>query len=292
MTPWTKAPHARRRRPSLRRLLARYTRAMSAALLLLASPLAAQADETSARLSMRDASNPLLVVFSELGPFYIELYPAQAPRNVSRLLQLVEGEARFDSSDLRYRYYDQTRVHAVDEHRSFRFGAPKFTRFGLVPPPIGEEIDAEALGLTEKPLLNEAAEVASMLGIGSREEFDAQILAPLYARASIEDKAELRQRAAELMGELNSLSVADALENLGHRFTEGLRSPPVSRGDAVLLSAPPGTASTEILIALTASPWLDGRVTPIGKIVEGQDVADEIGRGGAGATQIYSVRRL
>ncbi len=259
----------------------------------------AHADEASARALMSNPNNPLVALFSAKGAIYIELHRTQAPKNIARLIELIEGKHRFPDSDIQSRYYDQTQFYESIPNSRLRTGAAAFNRFGLIPSALEEEIDSTSLGLEQRPLLNDAGEVDSHLAIDSREAFDETILAPLYASLGIENASQAAANAPAVMEQLRAMSVADALENLGHRFTQGLGTPMLLRGDVALSSSPAGVASTELIILLEDSPWLDGQVTAIGSIVEGLNIADAISETEVApdlninqATAIYSLRVL
>ena len=267
--------------------------AIATALLLLFSTLAS-ADERSARASMSNPANPLVALFTTKGAVYFELYRARAPRNVERTLALIEGNYAFEGSVLQPRYYDQTPIRSSTTDYHVLFGQAELARYGLRPTPLQEEIDAAALGLAEQPLFGADSRLAPRLGIKNRAQFDEQILAPLYRSLGIAEADEVAARAASLWAQLKQQSVADALRRQGHRFTAGLGTQTITAGTLVLLSHPAGTASPIMLIALRDSPWLDGRVTPIGHIVEGIENAEQLAAPATGAEpdKIYSMRVL
>jgi len=74
----------------------------------------------------------------------------------------------------------------------------------------------------------------------------------------------------------------------GYRFEDETR--PDLRHDAPgklsMANAGPGTNGSQFFITHVATPWLDGRHTVFGKVLEGQDVVDSIRQGDA----IKSVR--
>lgn len=272
---------------------------LAAILLVFFSNTALYADEARARAAMADSENPLVAVFTSKGAFYIELYTREAPRNVARFIALVSGEYDFPGTELKSRYYDQSSFHTVAPGHTLRAGTPALNRFGLQPASIRSEIDGAALGLDTRPLFSSSAEVDPSLAIANREDFEREILAPLYSAEGIKTAQALRDSSEKMMQRLQQMSVLDVLENLGYRYSSALGTQPVTQGAVSLMTTTPGETGVELVISLLPSPWLDGRVTPIGKVVGGLSVIGEIGsikvtpRNNAElATTIYSMRIL
>lgn len=257
------------------------------------------ADEARARAVMADPENPLIAVFTSKGAFYIELYTRQAPLNVARFIALVNGEYDFPETELKSRYYDQSSFHTVVPGLTLRAGNPALNRFGLQPASIRAEIDGAALGLDTRPLLSSSGQVDPSLAIATREDFEREILAPLYSAEGVDTAQALRKSSEQMMQRLQQMSVLDALENLGHRYSAALGTQPITQGTVALMTTTPGETGVELVISLLPSPWLDGRVTPIGKVVEGMSVIGEIGSievnprlNAELGTTIYSIRIL
>ena len=270
-----------------------------AILLVFFSNTALHADEARARAAMADPENPLVAVFTSKGAFYIELYTRSAPRNVARFIALVSGDYDFPGTELKSRYYDQSSFHTDVPGRTLRAGNPALNRFGLQPASIRAEIDGAALGLDTRPLFSSSAEVDPSLAIANREDFEREILAPLYLVEGINTAQALRNQSEQMMQRLQQMSVLDVLENLGHRYSLALGTQPITQGTVALMTTTPGETGVELVISLLPSPWLDGRVTPIGNVVDGMSVIGEIGsievnprRNAELGTTIYSMRIL
>src|SRR5210317_1584137 len=150
------------------------------------------ADEARARAAMSNPQNHLVDVFTSKGAFYIVLFNEQAPRTVAHFVALVSGTMNFPSSDLKIRYYDQSSFHTVIPGRALYAGSPSASRFGLQPSPIRAEIDGISLGLDSRSLLDSTGEVDRSFALSTRQEFEEQILAPLYAAAGIESAQALK----------------------------------------------------------------------------------------------------
>ena len=146
--------------------------------LITLSTLSANADENSARARMSEQSNPLIALFTSKGAIYFEFFAARAPRNVEQTLALIEGRYNFEDSDLQPRYYDQSDIYPAQAGQQVFLGYSALARYGLQPKSLPEEIDAASLGLSEQPLFESDGRIAPRLGITTRADFEAQILAP------------------------------------------------------------------------------------------------------------------
>ena len=89
------------------------------------------------------------------------------------------------------------------------------------------------------------------------------------------------------------------MRSLSQAFSSGLDTQPIIQGTVALLPTTPGEIGAEFVISMVPSPWLDGRATPIGNVVDGLSVINEIGSMKVSpdddpslATTIYSMRIL
>ncbi|RPE77324.1 peptidylprolyl isomerase [Vulcaniibacterium tengchongense] len=66
----------------------------------------------------------------------------------------------------------------------------------------------------------------------------------------------------------------------GYRFEDEVRTGLThERGVLSMANAGPGTNGSQFFITHVACPWLDGKHTVFGKVVEGQDVVDSVKQG-------------
>lgn len=232
-----------------------------------------RAGTASAKKAMQNESNPLIVMHTELGSIYIELFPEEAPRNVKYFLHLIKGEISSKSAtDFSPRYLDnrlfENSIPGIlvqgGDSRSHPFGAPTDK------PDI--EISAKALGLNKIPIINAEGLLHPNLAITSRDDYEEKLLKPFLKSENIMSTNVIKENQFLLFESLRNLTLEDGLKLQGLTFTDSLDSRIISRGTLVL-SEPGGPG---FLLALENLPHLNGRLSVIGNIVEGITFADEI----------------
>jgi len=275
------------------------------ALLLVGSLLSLPAlgDSNSARLAMEDSSNPMLVLNTSRGDIYLEMLTREAPQNVNRFMALATGEVEFvdaaTATSYRPHYFDGMRFHRVLPGFLIQAGSPVYHSLGAPAELLADEINADALGLDQVKVLNPDGTFNAMLDITSKEDFDAQILRPLYQSLNINTVAALESRQVEVLQLLQQMTVKRAYENQGYRFSSRNPSRPVTRGVVALANQGPNSNGPEFFISLADAPTLTGKYTVIGRVVEGMEIVDTIGSTAIDpmqfsrqSTVIYSVTRV
>ena len=269
---------------------------------LLASLHTAIADTSTALLAMEDPQNPLVRISTSQGEIYLELFPAEAPRNVENFIALAEGEKEFTNPDtdelVQARYYNGMRFHRVVPGFIIQAGSPAFNPLGLQVNLLDDEINADALGLDQISALNADGSFADVLNIESKPDFHKEILTPLYSQRNITDVEAVLSRQYQVLEALQDLSVKSVYENQGYRYDDSLESRGIVRGTVALANSGPDSNGPEFFISLTDAKRLTGKYTVIGKVVEGLEVMDSIGGTAIDpdqfsrlSTLIYSVRK-
>ena len=280
-----------------------FLRQLPLTILLLLWQHPGHADTASAELAMEDPLNPLLLISTSQGNIYIELFPNEAPRNVTNFMALATGEVEFIDADsgaeFKSPYFNGLRFHRVISDFIIQTGSGVNHPRGAPADELPDEINADYLGLDRLPVLNPDGSFNSMLNISNKAEFDEEILKPLYRRMNIESKADLLARQEAVLLQLQQMTVKRAYENQGYRFNSSNPGRGVTRGVVALANKGPDTNAAEFFIALTDADWLTGKHTVIGKVVEGMDVVDTIGavpidplQFSRISTLVYSVRRI
>lgn len=282
--------------------LSRFKLALSIALLLVTAHNTVLADIDSALMAMESQQNPLLLLNTSQGEIYLELFPAEAPKNTANFIALAEGEIEIidSESNTRYtpRYFNGMRFHRVVPGFVIQAGSPAYHPLGAPAEVLPDEINADSLGLDQLPALNPDGSFNEMLNIGSKADFDSAILEPLYEKLGIDNPSTLLARQQDVLAQLQQLTVKEVYENQGYRYNSDYSGRKVSRGVLAMANSGPDSNGPEFFISLNDADWLTGKHTVIGKVVEGLEVVDTIGGTAIEAeefsrlsTLIYSIRR-
>ena len=266
-------------------------------------PYIAFSDVNSAIREMESASNPLMLLSTSLGDIYIELYKTEAPNNVENFLALAHGEIEFiekDSKNTFYpHYFDGMQFHRVIPNMLVQAGSPQYHPLGMPRRILADEINADILGLDELPVLNEFGELHAFLNISDPSSFRNELLEPVLNHLGIESDSALTDRQYEIYDLMKNLTIKEAYELRGYIYNTNLTTRPVSRSIVALANSGPNSNGPEFFIATSDLPWLNGKHTVIGKVVEGMDTVDAIGRTEIDpldpsrfATLIYSLRSV
>ena len=266
-------------------------------------PHIAFSDVNSAMQVMENNSNPLMLLSTSLGDIYIELFKVEAPNNVDNFLALAHGEIEFtekDSGNTFYpRYFDGMQFHRVIPNMLIQAGSPQYHPLGMPRRILADEINADILGLDEQPVLNEFGEFNSLLNISDQSNFRDALLEPILQHLRIDSDSELTNRQYEIYDFIANLTIKQAYELGGYTYNSDLTTRRITRSIVALANSGPNSNGPEFFIATSDLPWLNGKHTVIGKVVEGMETVDAISRTEIDpldpsrfATLIYSFRAV
>lgn len=252
---------------------------------------------------MEDQAHPLLLLATARGTIYLELFPGEAPQNVSNFLNLVDGniDSFNDEENVGFTpgYYDGIRFHRVAPGFLIQAGSPHLHPLGMPNQYLPDEINASALGLDRLPVLAIDGTASAILNIGNQQEFGERVLKPLYAEMNIDSVGELEDQQYDVANALQSLTVMRLYEYEGYEYQNQFPTREISRGTLALANDGPNRNGPEFFIPLVDANWLNGRYTVIGKVVEGIEVVDLIGetridpgQATEPGTGIYTIRRV
>jgi cyclophilin family peptidyl-prolyl cis-trans isomerase len=225
--------------------------------------------------------NPVYVIQTTLGDIDVELFQNEASKTVANFIGLAEGTKEFDDSKtgkkVKRPYYNGLIFHRVIQNFMIQGGCPLGNGQGGPGYTFADEIDATALGLDKIKAFDPQKGPHRFLMIHSQEEFQRNILMPLFRAMNINSQEELNQRKKEFEARLDKLTLKEAYENMGYVYSEnGSEHPPV-RGSLSMANAGPNTNGSQFFINLVDTDWLTGKHTVFGKVVKGMDVVDKIG---------------
>lgn len=230
---------------------------------VLLAPVAASPSEPAAA-----PARPRVLLRTSEGPVVLELFPDLAPATVARFL--ARNHAGLQLCQSWAGGWQTFGCAPFDPDGPGRPKAPGKE------PPLGEEIDAAAMGLAARP----ADDLAPV-----HELWQQQIL-PRYIELKqhgkpippglqrLADQFARKGPAAEAA--LEGKSRLWLLEQLGFAFRAGASPLPVERGAVATATLWPGEADERFLVALAAVPEFDGRATVFGRVVGGWDTLAKI----------------
>lgn len=276
-------------------------------LLHLCLPALAHADLASAIQAMEDPSHPLILMRTSRGDIYVELFPESAPRNVANFIALAQGEVPlFDvatQQEVLPNYYDYRIFYRILRNTLVQAGAPRSPEDAHPEYTVEDEINARDLGLNEMKVLDETGIPNPVLNLADRAAFETDILIPLYRKMGIETPEALENRQFEVHKALRDMSLRQAYENQGYRYNDRLAARAPVRGSMAMAGSGPNTNQAEFFFLLQDAPWISGKATIIGEVVEGLEIVDRIDQGAVlrgdsteptptTATMIFDVRHV
>jgi len=248
--------------------------------LMLSGSGMAVADLATATAAMENTANPLLLMRTSRGDIYLELFPQAAPRNVANFIALAEARVPlFDintTTTVTPYYYDGMTFHRILRNYLVQAGAPRAPNAPVPEYLVEDEINATQFGLQELRVLDPFGKPHPWLNLTDNAAFQREILVPLYRAMGISSPEAVEARQFEIHEALQSMTLRQAYENQGYRYNDRLVSRAPLRGSVAMTGSGPNTNAAEFFITLVDTPWLAGKATIIGRVVEGMEIVDRI----------------
>ena len=147
--------------------------------------------------------------------------------------------------------------------------------------------------------MNDSGELNSLLNIHDKNSFQQELLNPVLNHLEIYSEAEVVERQYEIYELITNLTLKQAYEIKGYEYTSDSMTREITRSIVALANSGPDSNGPEFFIATSNLPSLNGKHTVIGKVVEGMDTVDAIGKTEIDpldpsrfATLIYSLRSV
>jgi len=225
--------------------------------------------------------NPVYVIQTTLGDIEVKLFRNDAPKTVDNFIGLAEGTKEFEDpktgKKVKRPYYDGLIFHRVIKDFMIQGGCPLGNGRGGPGYAFADEIDAKGLGLDNINAFDPQKGPHPFLMIRSQEEFQRNLLMPLFQALSINSQEELDRKKEEVEIRLETLTIKEAYENLGYVYSENGSDHPPVRGSLAMANSGPDTNGSQFFVNLVDTNWLIGKHTVFGKVVNGMDVVDKIG---------------
>ena len=254
---------------------------MKKAIIVLGVILFVVSVNTGGAVKLKQKENPVYVIQTNLGSIEVELFQNDAPETVANFIGLAEGTKEFKDAatgkKVKRHFYDGLIFHRVLKDFMIQGGCPLGSGRGGPGYKFEDEIDAKALGLDKLKATDPKNGPHHFLMIRSQEDFQRNVIMPLFQKMDIKSQKELDKRRDEFEARLSALTIQEVYENMGYAYTEkGSPYPPV-RGSLAMANAGPNTNGSQFFINMVDTEWLTGKHTVFGRVVEGMDVVDKIG---------------
>lgn len=230
-------------------------------------------------------NDPVVCIKTSMGDMYVELFAQEAPKTVQNFLELAEGTKEFTDKDgkkVKRPYYDGLIFHRVIKDFMIQGGCILGTGAGNPGYSFEDEINATALGLNK-----ELVAMKYPQGLGLNPKVHSLGIPPqgiqqiammiTIKRLNIQSEEQFKARQNEFVEEIQKINFKDILEAIGYDYNENLKSHEPKRGVIAMANRGPNTNGAQFFINLVDTPWLAGKHTVFGKILQGMDVLDKIG---------------
>lgn len=233
---------------------------------------------TAAPLQKENPANPVVVIKTSEGDIYVELFKEEAPKTVQNFTDLAEGNKEFSDATnkiLKKPFYDGLMFHRVLKNFMLQGGCPLGTGTGGPGYQFEDEINAAALGLNKLKAV-EKDNFHPWLGIRSQEDFQHAVRQPLFKSMNINSQEDLNKRLQEVTDRIAALNLQDAYTLQGYKYSATLKSRAPKRGVIAMANSGPNTNGSQFFINVIDTPWLTGKHTVFGQVIQGMDVVDKI----------------
>jgi len=224
--------------------------------------------------------NPVYVIKTSSGDILLELFAKEAPETVKNFIALAEGRKEYTDpktkTKVKKHFYDNLIFHRVIKDFMIQGGCPQGDGTGGPGYTFSDEINAIALGLDKIKAVQPDGTLHPSLLFRSREDFSRIVVMPLARKMGITSQQQFQERMPEIQKKVSALSVKDCYEYIGYRYNDKLKSTPPLRGGIAMANSGPNSNGSQFFINLVDTPWLAGKHTVFGKVIQGMEVVDKI----------------
>ncbi len=250
---------------------------------LLLSPLAL-AQVSAKDLNKENPDNPVVLLKTNMGDIYVELFAKQAPKTVKNFIGLAEGTKEWTDprtqKKLKKPFYDGLIFHRIIKNFMIQTGCPLGNGTGDAGYKFNDEMNATSLGLHKLKAFDERKSLHSAIrsSIKSQADFQNKIIIPVARSMGFENIQEItKEQSEQIQKKVFNLTLKEALELVGYKYNDNLKSRQPKRGALAMANSGPDTNGSQFFINLVDTPWLAGKHTVFGRVAKGMDVVDKIG---------------
>ena len=240
--------------------------------------------------AQEESANPVVVMKTNQGDVTIELFEKDAPETVKNFIGLAEGTKEFtDASGTKTKkpFYDGLIFHRVIDNFMIQGGCPMGNGMGDPGYKFKDEINADSLGLQNIKVLDPEKGVHEYLRVYPQQRLQQMIAQPIFAKLGINSQETFEAKQEEFQKEIkktiDTLTIKKLYEGMGYKYDASLKSYPMKKGFLAMANSGPNTNGSQFYINLKDNNYLDGKHTVFGKVVEGMDVVEKIGKVKTGA---------
>ena len=241
--------------------------------------------------------NPVALMKTSHGDVQIELFSGEAPKTVKNFIELAEGKKEWTDPVSRKKVkrplYDGLVFHRVIKNFMVQGGCPAGTGKSNPGFSFEDEINATSLGLHKEMVFDAKTQnTHPSLALRSQTDFQRFVMSPLLKKMKINSKEEFGKRLEEVDKRMRNLTLKECFENQGYKYDDKLKSRPPNKGVIAMANMGPNTNGSQFFINLVDTPWLTGKHTVFGKVIEGMDVVEKIGgvKVGPGSKPVEDVK--
>jgi len=174
--------------------------ALTTILIFLTSGLAMAKSE---KITTEKPENPVILMKTNMGDIYIELFKSEAPKTVANFMELAAGEKEFTDiktgEKVKRPFYDGLTFHRVIDEFMIQGGCPKGNGLGDPGYKFEDEINADSLGLDKETALDDVGQPHPSLMVRSQQDFNMTVIQPLLVSMGITTNEE---EVSRLLGSL------------------------------------------------------------------------------------------